>query len=91
MLPCDVMQKGSIPRGSGGAHLVNELSCACERLGPDPRRGLGPELIAEVGGGTGRTIPLAELALGHSHSSSLIVRGEASRDRNDCGSFCRTN
>ena len=40
-------------RGSGEPVWVNALSSACERLGPDPRRALGP--AATPAASTGRT------------------------------------
>ena len=40
-------------RGSGEPAWVNALSSACERLGPDPRRALGPAAIPAAS--TGRT------------------------------------
>jgi hypothetical protein len=46
------MQKRSF-RGSGEPVWVNALSSACERLGPDPRRALGP--AATPAASTGRT------------------------------------
>src|SRR5205823_3633 len=48
----DVMQIRSF-RGSGEPVWVNALSSACERLGPDPRRALGP--AATSAASTGRT------------------------------------
>src|SRR4029078_13544099 len=48
----DVMQIRSF-RGSGEPVWVNALSSACERLGPDPRRALGP--AATPAASTGRT------------------------------------
>jgi hypothetical protein len=48
----DVMQIRSF-RGSGEPVWVNALSSACERLGPDPRRALGPAAIPAAS--TGRT------------------------------------
>src|SRR5207342_1165727 len=40
-------------RGSGEPAWVNALSSACDRLGPDPRRALGP--AATPAASTGRT------------------------------------
>ena len=55
----DVMQIRSF-RGSGEPAWVNASSNACERLGPDPRRALGPAAIraAQTGRTRDRTRPI---------------------------------
>ena len=80
-------------RGSGEPVWVNALSSACERLGPDPRRALGP--AATPAASTGRTrdrtrpmlqnvrkfLPGRRPHVTHSDSSVTLVDVPLSRGR----------
>ena len=71
----DVMQIRSF-RGSGEPAWVNALSSACERLGPDPRRALGPAAIpaASTGRTRDRTRPMLQ------KRQKVLARAPSTRD-----------
>ena len=69
------MQSRSIRR-SGEPAWVNALSSACERLGPDPRRALGPAATpaASTGRTRDRTRPMLQLR------QKVLARAPSTRD-----------
>src|SRR5205085_8767434 len=71
----DVMQIRSF-RGSGEPAWVNALSSACERLGPDPRRALGPAATpaASTGRTRDRTRPMLQ------QRKKVLARAPSTRD-----------
>jgi len=71
----DVMQIRSF-RGSGEPVWVNALSSACERLGPDPRRALGPAATpaASTGRTRDRTRPMLQ------NGQKVLARAPSTRD-----------
>jgi len=71
----DVMQIRSF-RGSGKPARVIALPSACERLGPDPRRALGPAAIraASTGRTRDRTRPMLQ------QRQKVLARAPSTRD-----------
>src|SRR6476646_2162264 len=63
-------------RGSGEPVWVNALSSACERLGPDPRRALGPAATpaAPTGRTPDRTRPMLQ------NGQKVLARAPSTRD-----------
>src|SRR5262249_21228433 len=72
----DVMQTRSF-RGSGEPAWVNASLNACERLGPDPRRALGPAAIRAAS--TGRTHDRTRPML-HQHKKALVNQAPSTHD-----------
>jgi hypothetical protein len=71
----DVMQIGSF-RGSGEPVWVIALPSACFRLGPDPRRALGPAAIraAQIGRTRDRTRPMLQ------QRKKVLAKAPSTRD-----------
>jgi hypothetical protein len=74
----DVMQTRSF-RGSGEPAWVNASSNACLRLGPDPRRALGPAAMpaAQTGRTHDRTRPML-----HQRQKALVNQAPSTHDPN---------
>src|SRR5262245_24256968 len=64
-------------RGSGEPAWVNASSNACERLGPDPRRALGPAAIRAAS--TGRTHDRTRPML-HQRKKALVNQAPSTHD-----------
>src|SRR5262245_57871744 len=75
-------------RGSGEPAWVNASSNACERLGPDPRRALGPAAIRAAS--TGRTHDRTRPML-HQRKKALVNQAPSTHDPKRTSSLIQNN